>query len=120
MVALSEVETGRPVSARQIATTQAIPAAFLPQVMTDLVRAGLISSTAGRTGGYRLARPPERISVLDVVLAVEDADPSGDCIMRNNACLAGGACVAHDLMAGARDALVDQLRASTVASLAGR
>jgi Rrf2 family protein len=119
MVALSEAETGRPLSARRIATDQAIPAAFLPQVMTDLLRAGLVTSTTGRTGGYRLARPPVGISILDIVLAVEGTDPGGDCVLRNSRCMVGGPCMAHDLMAGSREALVGQLRDSNLASLAG-
>jgi Rrf2 family protein len=118
MVALSEARTGRPLSARRIAADQAIPAAFLPQVMTDLLRAGLVTSTTGRSGGYRLGRPARAISVLDVIRAVDDTDPGGDCVMRNAACLADGPCPAHDLMAAARDALVDRLRGFSLADLA--
>ncbi len=48
-----------------------IPGRFLPQVMADLVAAGLVEGRTGRTGGYRLARPAAAISLLDVIAAVE-------------------------------------------------
>jgi Iron-dependent Transcriptional regulator len=39
----------------------------LPRVMAHLARAGLVTSRIGRSGGYRLARPPSRISLLEVI-----------------------------------------------------
>lgn len=119
MVSLSRARAGGHLSARAIAAEQGIPAAFLPQVMTDLVRAQLVVPIAGRNGGYRLARSPVDISVLDIVTAVESPARDRGCILRNAACLAGGECAAHAVIADARAALVERLRASSLATLAG-
>ena len=119
MVSLTRAPAGEHLSARAIAAEQGIPAAFLPQVMTDLVRAELVVPIAGRNGGYRLARSPVDISVLDIVTAVERPDRDRGCILRNAPCLAGGDCAAHGVIAGARDALVERLGASSLATLAG-
>lgn len=57
----------RPVTVHAISVRHRIPRAALAKVLQQLVRAGLVYGRRGLGGGYRLARPPERISVLDVV-----------------------------------------------------
>ncbi len=63
-----------PVPGRRIAERMAIPGRFLPQVMGDLGRAGIVAATSGKHGGYCLHRDPATLSLLDVVDAVEGAD----------------------------------------------
>jgi Rrf2 family transcriptional regulator, cysteine metabolism repressor len=54
-----------------LAETEAVPANFLAQILLDLRNHGLISSRRGNRGGYTLARPPEEISLYDILMAVE-------------------------------------------------
>src|SRR5262245_65814090 len=56
-----------------IAARQAIPQRYLEQVLLALKRAGLLTSRRGSAGGYHLTRPPEDITVGDVLRAVEGA-----------------------------------------------
>jgi Rrf2 family protein len=58
-------------SARQIAERHGVPLSLLMNVLKDLVGGGLVTSTRGAKGGYALARPPQGISVHDVVAATE-------------------------------------------------
>jgi Rrf2 family protein len=58
---------------QEIARRQAIPQRYLEQVLLSLKRAGLLASKRGSAGGYRLTRPPEDITVGDVLRAVEGA-----------------------------------------------
>lgn len=51
------------------------PRAFLSKVFTRLSRAGIVTSLRGRFGGYTLARDPDRITLREVVEAVDGADP---------------------------------------------
>jgi Rrf2 family protein len=60
-----------PVQVRVIGERQAIPARYLEQIFQRLRRAGLVQGKRGPGGGYTLARPAARISLLDVVEAVE-------------------------------------------------
>lgn len=62
---------GTQVQAREIAEKQQIPLKFLEQIMIQLRNAGLVRSVRGALGGYLLARPPDEISLRDVVEAVE-------------------------------------------------
>ena len=54
-----------------LARTEAVPANFLAQILLKLRDHGLITSRRGNHGGYTLARPPEEISLYDVLMAVE-------------------------------------------------
>lgn len=54
-----------------LARTEAVPANFLAQILGKLREHGLITSRRGSQGGYALARPPEEISLHDILIAVE-------------------------------------------------
>ena len=56
---------------QEIAGRQAIPQRYLEQVLLALKRAGLLTSKRGSAGGYHLMRPPEEITIGDVLRAVE-------------------------------------------------
>ena len=64
-------EAAEPVRIREIGEAQAVPARFLVQILLQLKAAGIVTSTRGAAGGYRLARPPETITLDDVRRAVE-------------------------------------------------
>ena len=64
-VSLARIDDGTLTSSARIAAAMGIPPRFLPQVMGDLVRAGIVEGVVGRSGGYRLGRPPEAISLLE-------------------------------------------------------
>ena len=84
-VMLTGLPEGSSLPAARMAEYCGVPTAYLAKALQSMARAGLVGSTPGRTGGYRLARPPERISLLDVVDAIEGGDPIFRCteITRN-------------------------------------
>jgi Rrf2 family protein len=69
----------QPVQAPKIAERHGIPATFLVQILHELKRAGLATSTRGSAGGYRLSRPPSEITLADVVDVFETADEPAGC-----------------------------------------
>jgi Rrf2 family cysteine metabolism transcriptional repressor len=60
-----------PVQAKAIADRQGIPIRFLEQILSALKHAGLVESSRGAHGGYRLSKPAEDIRVGDVIQAVD-------------------------------------------------
>ena len=60
-----------PVKGDALATRQGVPVNFLENILADLRRGGLVASQRGSVGGYRLAVPPETITVADVIRTVE-------------------------------------------------
>ena len=60
-----------PLKAESIAVSQEIPLKFLLNILTDLKRARIVSSRRGSQGGFQLARPASKVTVADVIRAVE-------------------------------------------------
>jgi Rrf2 family protein len=117
-LAVSDVEPW--LSANRISTSMVIPERFLPRVLRDLARAGLVEARTGRTGGYRLRRPATSITVFDVISAVEPEDEDRRCIMRGIPCDPNGRCAVHDTFDEARRAMQGRLAATTLADLVRR
>lgn len=69
-----------PISGRDIAAREMLPPDYVEQILLRLRRAELIRSTRGARGGYALARPPEEISVRDVIAASELATFELHCV----------------------------------------
>jgi Rrf2 family transcriptional regulator, cysteine metabolism repressor len=65
-----------PVRIRDISKTYSIPERYLVQILLQLKGAGLVASTRGASGGYRLAREPETISLSEVLTAIDAAEPA--------------------------------------------
>jgi Rrf2 family protein len=95
MIALVGSDGGGWLSAGRIAADMAIPERFLPRVLRELARAGLIEARTGRTGGYRLARPAADLSLLDVIDAIEPPDEIPRCVLRGIPCGIDGRCQVH-------------------------
>ena len=66
--------SSEPVRVRCIAEAHGIPARFLVQILLQLKGAGMVASTRGAAGGYRLARDPATLSVWDVMCVVEGSE----------------------------------------------
>jgi len=116
-LAITLLDDGRPVSARRIAERMDIPTRFLAHVLTDLVRAGIVVGTTGRSGGYRLAAPPSEIDLLRVVDAVEDRGDLPRCVLRGGPCRLDGTCAVHDVFFAATAAVRRELAAASLADL---
>ena len=105
-------------SRRAIAEAMDIPAKYLPQILASLVRAGVARSSPGRLGGYVLDRPPESISLREVVEIAEGPIEAQKCMLRGGPCYWGEKCALHDSWSAAQGALVDRLARTTFADLA--
>ncbi len=68
---LAAAPDGEPVKGEKLASSQEIPLQFLEHILLDLKHHDLVRAKRGSRGGYWLARPPDRISLADVIRAVE-------------------------------------------------
>jgi Rrf2 family cysteine metabolism transcriptional repressor len=66
--------SGEPVRIRSIADEHGIPSRFLVQILLQLKGAGFVTSTRGASGGYQLVKPPDEISLGEVMSVIEGAD----------------------------------------------
>ncbi|ASR36532.1 Rrf2 family transcriptional regulator [Prauserella marina] len=117
---------GEPVSTSQLAEHFGLPVPYLAKQLAHLVKAGVLSGTTGPRGGFRLALPATRITVLDIVEAIDGrgdpyqcreirqqgrgAVPAADCLEP---------CVLATTMRAAHEAWRASLAAVTVAELVG-
>jgi Rrf2 family protein len=106
------------VPADRIAGEMGIPSRFTREVLHDLDAAGLVKAMTGRSGGYRLVRPAESVSLLEVIEAVEGDSRRRTCVLRGAPCGQDGFCDVHRVFFEAQEALLARLAATTVAALA--
>jgi Rrf2 family protein len=71
LIELAGREDGGPVSAEELGRLQEIPHGFLQAILADLRRAGVVMSQRGQSGGWRMARAADGVSVADVIRAVD-------------------------------------------------
>ena len=70
-VELAAASDEKPVKAERIANAQEIPLNFLENILGELRHAGIVRSHRGAEGGFRLAKPPEQLTIADIIRAVE-------------------------------------------------
>jgi Rrf2 family protein len=121
---LASVPEGGHLSSKALAEFHGVPKEYLAKALQALSLAGLVESTLGPTGGYRLARPPKKITFLDIVEAVEGKASTFICteIRGNNPCLPKnycnrGACAIARVMWDADQAWRETLRKVNLADV---
>src|SRR6266498_3795917 len=107
-----------------ISSEQNIPKRFLEQILNDLKSAGVVESKRGIAGGYRLARPPQHITLAAIIRHVEGALAPVSCVSERFyekcSCPDEARCAIRSVMKEVRDAVVNILEKLTVADLCAR
>lgn len=96
--------------AKDVASSAEIPKAYLSTILNALARNGLIKAKRGYRGGFVLTRPAARISVLQVVEAVEGRAWREGCLLGLAECSDERACPSHAFWKGQRDKIEQYLR----------
>jgi len=91
---MSSLPEGRYLSTRSLSEFHGVPKEYLGKALQGLSKAGLVLTTLGPSGGYRLAREAGQITFLDIVEAVEGRKSTFQCseIRANNPCRPANAC----------------------------
>jgi Rrf2 family protein len=125
-VLLAVLPPGALLSGSALAEFHGVSESYLLKHLQALVRGHLFDSVPGPRGGFRLARPPEQITVLDVVGAIDGPEPAFRCTeirQRGPSGLEAAAyplpCAIHTTMRRAEHAWREVLRGQTLADLAG-
>ena len=118
LVRLARQGPGAPVKAREIAARENIPYAFLAKVLHQLVRAGIVSSSPGLTGGFRLRVPASKISLIDIVEAVDGLAQFRQCFTGIAECNEASPCPMHASWEKVRAEILRYLRETTLAQVA--
>jgi len=87
---------GHPIQAREIADTLGIPYHFLSKILQELARKGILTSTKGPGGGFRLVGSPEETSLYDLISVVEGPISDTECMLGLDICSDDAKCPMHD------------------------
>lgn len=116
LIELHLMEIDGPVKVSKIADMQSIEISYLEQLFRKLRIAGLIESTRGRNGGYFFAKEPSKISVKDIMIAVEEDLDATSCSGASD-CSDGKKCRTHTLWASLNTVVVNYLEKITLDTL---
>jgi len=120
MLELARAYSLRLTHAHEIAENQGISLKYLEALLARLKSAGLVTCVRGKTGGYSLARPPEEISLFDVLRPLEDSLAVVHCTKDPSDCPRLAACVTRDVWMELRDAAERILRRTSLLELVMR
>lgn len=111
-----------PVQAKAIAERQGIPIRFLEQILSTLKHAGIVASSRGAQGGYRLAKPAEDIRVGDVIQAVDGPITTTTRVPSNqgNGHRADHSSIVLGVWKDVKDTVLDTMNRTTLADLCRR
>ncbi len=114
------MDANGPVSVREVAGRQQISSKYLEHIFKTLTAAGLLRAVRGKSGGYRLARPAETITLRDLFEILEGAIAPVECVDDPECCPRGNACPTHDTWVELKEAIHGVLERTTIQQLAER
>lgn len=113
MLHLVITEPEQLVSVHQLAELQKVSPTYLSKILTKLVKAGMIESTSGANGGYRLSRKNPDPSFLEIIHAIEGKASLFECTQNHN-----GSCLIQRVMVHAEEQMEDYLNNRKMSELA--
>jgi Rrf2 family iron-sulfur cluster assembly transcriptional regulator len=106
------------VSIKELSARLSIPSTFLAKILQDLVRKNLLTSLRGPTGGFALAKPADRITLFDIVQAIDGTEFTQKCVMGFPECSGTHPCAVHTTWGRLRDEVLAMLTSNTIAYVA--
>jgi Rrf2 family protein len=117
---LAKLPAGTYAGAAKIAREIGAPQNYLGKLLQSLVEEGLVESQKGLGGGFRLARAPREITLLDIVEPIEHVSRWSGCILGWPECSEVSPCAMHDRWKAVRGAYLNMLQRTTLADLVAR
>jgi Rrf2 family protein len=105
------------VQLKEVAAREGISLKYLEQIMIPLKKAKLVKSVRGAGGGYKLARPPEKISVGKIVALLEGGGQLIECSKRPHSCDRSEHCATRNLWIETAQAMYERLERITLLDL---
>ncbi len=120
MIHLASITDGTVVPFREIGRQMGVPEDFLAKILKTLVDQGIVRSTRGPHGGYKLARSADFINVLEIIEAAEGPVAVNVCLDEDDACSRQPVCAMSDVWREGQERMLDVFRRTTLASIADR
>lgn len=104
-------------TARDVCRKAGIPEAYTRKVFQSLVRGKYLGAVPGNGGGYRLLRKPDKVSILEIIQAVDGKDTFEHCIMGVSRCSCRRPCVLHGAWETSKKRLLNELESRHLGDL---
>lgn len=114
---LARRDREKPIQVSEIARVQQIPVKYLEQLIRTLKKAGLITSVRGSKGGHQLDRPPEAITIGQLVRLFEGQTDLVTCVSSPDQCQKAEQCRVRAVWMEATEAMYEKLDSVTIADL---
>lgn len=113
--------SAKPAKIHRVSRSSGVPNAYVSKIFQCLVRSGVLASERGPRGGYTLLIPPSRLSLMQVIQALDDLSrsPFSNCIMGLHQCSNHNPCPLHETWAAAKEEMLSKLNLYTIADIAG-
>jgi len=108
----------RLITAEEIASAIGAPRNYLSKTLYALSNAGILTSSAGRYGGFSLSRPADQLSIYAVVSVFDQPSPNPRCLLGDRPCTSRNPCAAHAKWTAIEQTRVAALKSMTIAELA--
>jgi Rrf2 family transcriptional regulator, iron-sulfur cluster assembly transcription factor len=118
VVYLALKKWGERVSIKDLARRLDIPYHFLGKILQDLTRKGFLTSVKGPHGGFALAVPAEKITLLQIVETIDGSGFSHNCVMGFPDCSGKNPCAVHETWSGLREGITTMLQARNIGQMA--
>ncbi len=113
-VASSYYDGNKPVSIKAISEKERISSRYLENIFVALRKADILKSIKGEKGGFMLSKPPEKITVYEILKAVENKVSATPCTEDPKNCGRGTKCGMKKIWAGLNKAVADYLKSTTL------
>lgn len=118
IIYLARQPKGKVALISEIADAADIPQTFLAKIFQNFAKMGLVNSYRGTGGGFTLGKPASRITLREVVEAVDGPIIPNRCLMEKDSCERSDHCLVHDVWNRVRTQVVATLEAVTIEELA--
>ena len=117
LIAVKHLAERRSASAKEISHCYGLPLPLLAKVLQKLARQGLLESTYGTNGGYRLAREPRMISALEVIRAIDGPTILTTCSTHSGGCHQAGKCTVQAPLRKIQNSILTLLDSITISEM---
>jgi len=110
-------EGDRVANVTEVAHAMHIPKSFLAKILQRLTKNNILISTRGVKGGFRLAKKPSEISLLDIMMSIQGAATINLCVIDSRKCRLSATCSVHPVWVDIRKEVEKRLQKHTIAAL---
>ncbi len=110
-------EGNRIANVTEVAHAMHIPESFLAKILQRLTKSNILVSSRGVKGGFKLAKKPSEISLLDILMSIQGAATINLCVIDSKKCKLSATCSVHPVWVDIRKEIEKRLQKHTIDAL---